>query len=262
MNAMKRLHQCARIAALSSVYRVLFVAAVASFSVQAARADLILTAPAGLKPGQHFQIVFVTDGTTQATSTSISTYNSFVNNDADAQAHGSVYYNGQLVTFSAIGSTSTVSATSNIGANSAPVYVADGTLIANSTTTGGLWFAYLGGGIYSGHLMAGIDEDLTGNHNSSALVWTGTMQDGNATANTELGSAITVATIGITGATNGDWIHLGGSQIPNGLVMYGISDVLTVAGVPEPSSMLLTLIGLGAAFGWRLARRRKPAEQR
>jgi MYXO-CTERM domain-containing protein len=246
------------------MYRVLFVAAVASFWVQAARADLILTAPAGLEPGQQFQIVFVTDGKTQATSTNISTYNSFVTNDADAQANGSVYYNGQLVTFSAIGSTSTVSATSNIGANSAPVYLADGTLIANSTTTGGLWFAYLGGGIYSGQLMAGIDEDLSGNHISPTLVWTGTMQDGNATATTELGSAIGAATIGITGATNGDWIHLGGSQTPNDLVMYGISDVLTVAGVPEPpeaSSMLLTLMGLGAAFGWRLARRRKPAEQ-
>ena len=245
------------------MYRVLCVAAVASFWVQAARADLILTAPAGLQPGQQFQIVFVTDGTTPATSTSISDYNSFVNNDADAQANGSVFYNGQLVTFSAIGSTSTVNATSNIGANSAPVYLADGTLIADSTIPGphGLWFESLGGDIYLGQLMAGIDEDLTGNHISQALVWTGTMQDGNPTATTELGSAITVATIGITGATNGDWIHLGGSQIPNDLVMYGISDVLTVAAVPEPSSMLLTLMGLGAVFGWRLTRRRKPAEQ-
>src|SRR5262249_531459 len=144
----------------------------------------------------------VTNGTTPATSTSISTYNTFVNNDADTQANGSVFYNGQLVTFSAIGSTSTVSATSNIGANSPPVYLADGTLIANSTLTGGLWFANLGGGIFVGQLLAGIDEDLSGNLISPTRVWTGTLQDGTPTPTTELGSVVTTPTIGITGATN------------------------------------------------------------
>ncbi len=236
------------------MYRILLVTALASVWAQAARADLMLAAPAGLTPGQQFQIVFVTDGTTPATSTDISAYNSFVNSDADAQAGGNVYYNGQLVTFSAIGSTATVDAADNIGANSAPVYLVDGTLIADNTMTGGLWETYLGGGIFIGQLLAGIDEDLTGNHIAPEYVWTGTNNDGTPTANTELGSAITVATIGQTGQVNQNWIHLGGSQIPNGLVMYGISDVLTV--VPEPSSSLLALIGLGAALGYRLTRRR------
>ena len=237
------------------MYRVLFVAALASVWVQAARADLILTAPAGLEPGQQFQIAFVTDGTTLALSTSISDYNSFVNNEADTEANGSVYYNSQLVTFSAIGSTSTVGATSSIGVNSAPVYLADGTLIANSTTTGA-------GGLWSGSLLAPLDEDLTRTTLSANYVWTGTDPDGTADPIYPFGSSDGVTVGGYDSATDSTWVGAllffsGG----NTFQLYGISDVLTVAAVPEPSSMLLTLMGLGVAFGWRLARRRQPAEQ-
>jgi hypothetical protein len=51
-------------------------------------ANLLINTPAGLTAGDTFRIVFVTDGTTQATSTSISTYNTFVANDATTQARG------------------------------------------------------------------------------------------------------------------------------------------------------------------------------
>jgi hypothetical protein len=236
------------------MYRVLFVAAVASIWAQAARADLILNTPAGLGPGQQFQIVFVTDGTTLAESTSISTYNSFVTGDADAQAGGTVFYNGQPVTFSAMGSTSAVSATSNIGVNSAPVYLADGTLIANNTTTGV-------GGLWSGTLLAGINEDLLASPSTAGLVWTGSLGTGVPAFNAELGGGLTVTELGFVGHAGPDWFTGGAHAYNEGLSMYGISGVLTVTAVPEPSSMLLTLMGLGAAFGWRLARRRKPAEQ-
>ncbi len=233
---------------------VLFVAAAGSLWVQAARADLILTAPAGLGPGQQFQIVFVTVGTTQAESTNIGTYNSFVTNDADTQANGNVYYNGQLVTFSAIGSTSTVSATSNIGVNSAPVYSADGTLIADNTTTSA-------GGLWSGTLLAGIDEDLSGKLSSAGLVWTGSLGDGTPSNDAELGGPTTVTQLGFVGHATSDWATGAASAFDNEFPMYGISNVLTVATAPEPSSMLLSLMGLGSVIGWRLARRRKPAVQ-
>ena len=49
-------------------------------------ADFILSTPAGLAPGSTFQIVFVTDVTTTATSSSITTYNSFVNTQAGIEA--------------------------------------------------------------------------------------------------------------------------------------------------------------------------------
>jgi hypothetical protein len=242
------------------MYRVLFVAAVASVWVQAAHADLILHAPAGLAAGQQFQIVFVTDGTTLAESSDISTYNAFVNSDANAQAGGSVFYNGHVVTFSAIGSTATVSEASNIGANNAPVYMADGTLIANSTTPGGLWTVDLGGGISIGHLQAGINEDLLGHPSTAGLVWTGSLSDGTAAFNAELGSATTVTALGFIGHTGADWDGGGAHAFDEGLPMYAISNVLTAAAIPEPSSMLLTLMGLGSAFGWRLARRRNSAD--
>ncbi len=38
--------------------------------------------PSGLSPGNQYRLVFVTDGTIQATSTDINTYNTFVDNEA------------------------------------------------------------------------------------------------------------------------------------------------------------------------------------
>ncbi len=38
--------------------------------------------PSGLSPGNQYRVVFVTDGTIQATSTDINTYNTFVDNEA------------------------------------------------------------------------------------------------------------------------------------------------------------------------------------
>ena len=67
-------------------------------------AGVILTTPPGLKPGEQFQFIFLTNGTTDATSTDIDTYNNFVNK----QAQGATY-DGQTVTWYAIASTPTVS---------------------------------------------------------------------------------------------------------------------------------------------------------
>jgi len=51
-------------------------------------ADLELSNPAGLTPGESFRFVFVTDGTTTATSSDINYYNNFVNTDASNEAGG------------------------------------------------------------------------------------------------------------------------------------------------------------------------------
>jgi hypothetical protein len=87
-------------------------------------AGIVLTTPTGLSAGDTFRVVFVTDGTTTALSSNIADYNSFVN----AQAGGATY-NGSVVSWAAIGSTSTVNAIDNVGISSAPVYLADGTLV-------------------------------------------------------------------------------------------------------------------------------------
>ena len=44
--------------------------------------------PSGLSPGNQYRLVFVTDGTIQATSTDINTYNTFVDIDILTAVNG------------------------------------------------------------------------------------------------------------------------------------------------------------------------------
>jgi hypothetical protein len=57
------------------------------------RADVVIHTPPGLSVGDTFRIVFVTDGTPSAISSSIAHYNSIVTAEA-----GGVTYNGVTVT--------------------------------------------------------------------------------------------------------------------------------------------------------------------
>ncbi len=69
----------------------------------------IIQTPAGLLPGDTFRIVFVTDGTTTAGSSDISTYNQFVTTQA-----GGATYDGVTVSWTAIASTASTNAIDNI----------------------------------------------------------------------------------------------------------------------------------------------------
>jgi hypothetical protein len=133
---------------------------------RAEASGIALSTPAGLSPGDHFRFVFVTDGITPGTSSNIADYNSFVNTQA-----GGATYNGQVITWDAIASTSTVNAIDNVGQTPDPVYLANGTLVTTSTTTSGLW---------SGTLLSPISEDLTGSAPGTNNVWTGTGPNGDA----------------------------------------------------------------------------------
>ena len=108
--------------------RLLVAALLALGLVANARADVMM--PPGLLPGQQFRIVFVTTATTQATSSSISTYDTVVKNDVTATAPGLLTYNGSPVLYEAIGSTSTVNAISRLPADNVPIYLPDGTEVA------------------------------------------------------------------------------------------------------------------------------------
>ena len=212
---------------------------------------IALSTPAGLTPGESFRFVFVTDGFTTATSSNIADYNSFVT----AQAGGATYY-GSMVSWDAIGSTSTVNAIDNIGQQAITgVFLANGTEVTTSTTHMGLW---------SGALLAPIDHDLTSNQ-IHTITWTGTIPSGTAEPTSPLGAA--QVEIGDSAFKNQSWIDLGGAEDPTeGDQMYGISQVLVVppSAVPEPSSLLLasTALMAGMAFGWsrsgRAQRRQTP----
>ena len=217
---------------------------------QAEAGGISLKTPARLSPGDSFRFVFVTDGSTDESSANISDYNSFVN----AQAGGATY-NGSLVKWVAIGSTSTVNAINNVGQFAFPVYLADGTLVTTTTTNTGLW---------SGTLQHPIDEDLSGGLHEFLAIYTGTSATGVASGH-PLGDFLGAST-GDSGETNGGWVA--GVAIPSFLSArtYGISQVLVAqATVPEPSTLLMagTAIIAGSAFGCsrrtRDSRRRTPA---
>jgi hypothetical protein len=225
--------------------RIILVTAILWFGATA-RAGQVLPTPPRLSPGDTFRFVVVTQGTRTATSSSIANYNTFVN----AQA-GAATYGGSVVTWEAIGSTSSTSAINNVGQTTTPVYLPDGTLVTTSTTSAGLW---------SGSLLHRIDEDISGMglHTGSTGVWTGTNTNGSKSAN-PLGNFFGVET-GNTLSTNGTWVNNGAfSSTTSGVFhMYGISQVLTA--VPEPSSFVMagTAIIAISMFGWS----RKSGDQR
>lgn len=206
-----------------------------------ARANLIIATPSGLNPGDQFRIVFLTAGTTQATSSDIGYNNAFVSNDAISQAGGSgnnVVYGSTVLTWKAIASTYDASAISNIGSFGVPVYTASGTRITPSDTGTGLW---------SGSLLAPINQFLTSPFPYNTGVWTGTLPNGSAAGSFTLGSNSGFgSTPGMSSKTNSEWVETGAT--PSGFTnnMYGISQVLTA--VPEPSTYAMALAGLACGF--------------
>lgn len=220
-----------------------------------ARAGIIIGTPPGLSPGDQFRIAFVTLGITQATSSDIAHYNTFVTNDAVSQAGGGgnqVVYGGTVLTWSAIGSTSSVSAITNIGAFGVPVYLASGTRVSSSDNASGLW---------SGSLLAPINGFLTYPSFFDTGVWTGTGLGGTSAGSFALGVGGEFGPMtGLSNKSNDDWIQAGSLSSGNSMSMYGISQVLTVAAVPEiePAGMGSVFALVGGSLGV-LERRRRTA---
>jgi hypothetical protein len=221
------------------------------------KADINISTPAGLNPGDTFRIVFVTDGTTTPTSDNIVDYNTFVTNDATTESGGGVHYGSTALTWSAIASTSTISAYTNTNSGTgASVWLANGPEVAATDTSAGLW---------SGTLMNPLDYDLTGNQ-LSVLVWTGSFANGTPVAGAELGTAAPEA--GYSLNTGLPWMQ-DANPNPNLIFprpnLYGISQELVVpqtASVPEPSTLVVAAFGAvcGLAYGWarhRLDQRRQ-----
>jgi hypothetical protein len=195
----------------------------------------IVTTPAGLAPGSTYQLVFVTTDGFFATSTSISDYNTDVTNEAALNATLAAFAALNGVTWTVVGSTTAVNATTNAPSTGA-VYTLDGTQVASAANP-----------LYAGSLLAPIDINQNG-ATDSTLVWTGSNSSGTAAGGindlgqnfTEYGSSI---------LTSGGWIaDTNGIESDNNIPLYALSSVITVQGtssVPEPATVALVA---GAMF--------------
>jgi len=225
-------------------------------------ADLNIGTPAGLTPGESFRIVFVTDGTRNATSGNIGDYNTFVTNDANAEAGGGsnvVKYMGVALTWTALASTPTTDAINNVGTYGVPVYLASGALVAGTdarASSGGLWTI---NDSTPALLNSGISQDLNGTSQYGASVWSGTATAGDGDTIVKLGTSS--PSYGIAGYTNTGWNSWGLSPSTSGLHLYGISQELTVpsapSAAPEPSTIWIAAVGICAGVAYHRMRTRR-----
>lgn len=201
----------------------------------------IVTTPAGLTPGTQYQLAFITSGTDFATSTDISDYNTFVSDQAASDPTLAAFDTANDVTWTVIGSTPTVNASSN-SPSTGLVYTLEGTEIASSTND-----------LYSGSLLNPLDIDENGNTLSSTA-WTGSNSSGTADGGiNDLGQTFTE--FGSSSVTTGGWIADGnGTESDNNMPLYALSSVITVPsapGTPEPGTIVLIPGAVLLFFGLR-----------
>jgi hypothetical protein len=132
-------------------------------------ADVLV--PSGLAPGSQYQLIFVTSGTTTATSNDINYYNNLVESAANAAGIGS----SVGITWTAVASTDSVDAFTN-APSVAPVY----DLLGNLITPSSLYSSYTTPLVN----LPVIDEygvnifSAQKNDPYPGFVWTGTAADG------------------------------------------------------------------------------------
>lgn len=203
-----------------------------------------------LSPGDKYRVLFVTTSLTAATSTSISTYNTFVQT---AAAAGSVTSSLGL-SWMALASTLTDNAQTN-----ASVLNTDTSPVSFFNTNGDL-LAVSGQDLWDGSLLVAVDYTENGSL-FGFFVWTGTFSDGLSFDQRELGSLVpgadpnfTVAFGGISNAVNSAWMVYSPGLTIELRSIYGLSSVAVVpSAVPVPAVAWLFATALG---GLGFARRR------
>ncbi|MEN9840322.1 MAG: hypothetical protein RL376_122 [Verrucomicrobiota bacterium] len=248
----------------------------------------------GLTEGATFRLVVVTNGTTTATSTNVTSYDTFVN----TQGLSGITYRGASLSWQAIAGTPTSNPASDgtrysASANATSVYNLAGQVV--STTTSGQQFWRTSG---PNQHLGTIDRTIDGSGNLASLgaftyVWTGYDWDGApGTTNTYGGAPMYMsegsvsATLGTsaayqkltcdsgtgqpngtisstlyplygrTGATANGW-SAAGDDLPleTAQRMYAISELITVTSIPEPANF--ATVAMLSAWGFVMLRRRR-----
>ena len=188
------------------------------------------TAP-NLPPGSQYQLMFVTSGVRDATSSNIADYNAFVTAQA---ALNPLLPSG--VTWHAAASTASVAALTN-APNTLPVYNVSGVLVTNS--------------LYSVNILH-APTDQFGNKSTERAVWTGSDDNGHSDrplglSNPFTGDATDVSSSGhfLEDTTNSQTIPF---------PLYALSSPITVL-APEPATITMLGSALVMLGGIRLLRR-------
>lgn len=192
----------------------------------------IVTVPAGLPAGTTYRLVFVTADTTNAESTNIADYNTYVTNEALATPALAALN----ATWTAIGSTDSIDAIANVGgfASTALIYRLDGSEVAPSTAA-----------LFNDDnipLLSPISIDQ-----NDALyygrVWTGTQDNGTYALVGQYDLGNPTPCVGSSSPNPGPFcytVDAASTLHP----LYAISSILTVT-TPEPGSMGLIVLGAG-----------------
>ncbi|MFK8009071.1 MAG: hypothetical protein AB8H03_22110 [Saprospiraceae bacterium] len=190
---------------------------------------LDLTANGGINPttgvawkrGDTYRLVFISSTSRDASSSSISDYNTHVQNAANAAGLGDVNWY-------AIGSTNAVDAIDN-------------TFTTNSDTDGAIFLtngsevvANNLADLWDGTVDTQIDIDENGNPTSVSTpiwtpwtaVWTGTNSNGTASSSNLGGTNVR---LGLSKAELNFWVNRSQASNSNSLPLYGISEVLLVS---------------------------------
>ncbi len=200
--------------------------------------------PPSLPVGSQYQLIFVTAGVRDATSTDIADYNSFVN--AQAALNPSL----PTTTWRAIGSTATVDANVNAPSGGLPVYNTQGIEIVSGATS-----LYSFNFITFDTLLNPIAYDQFGIE-SDTWVFTGAKYDGTRHADSYLGDVGVNAGYSMA-TTFGFWFdddpfsYSSTDQLP----FYALSDPITI--VPEPGSIAMLGSGFLTVFLARYVHRKR-----
>ena len=177
--------------------------------------------------GDTYRLIFATSMGTEATSTDIEFYNTFVQNAANASALGL-----GSVTWKALASTETVAARDNTSTNGTENGTGESFWLVNGTSLVADNYADLYG--FQTHTTR-INKSETGgtpfDGGSYTSVWTGSDGAGGIKANNELGDDDGTSLTGLWNFISGaHWIERFSIDNTTIFGMYGVSEVLTVAG--------------------------------
>jgi hypothetical protein len=210
------------------------------------RADFMFSTPAGIAPGQSFNVVFLDSTGGTAISQNINDYNTAVS----SAASGITYSGGTIGSWSIIGSTRTVNEATALFTSPLPVYDLHGALLGSN-----------GNSYFMTALSPSIDQN--GTQTNGAATWTGleSFPPFDTDSQFPLGNP--------NGVTGGDSHEpLAGEGLKSGVTppsahfdYYGFATFTagTATVVPEPATITLMLVGMGGLLGARLARRRRAA---